>query len=275
MAGSKFAYVKSFEIPDLLLPKTFIVARLDGHGFHRFSDEHGFVKPNDERALRLMDHAATVVMQEFSDIMLGFGESDEFSFLFRKSCTLYNRRSTKIISTLTSLFTSAYVMNWSRYFEDMPLKYPPSFDGRIVLYPSSTEVMDYFSWRQTDTHINNLYNTTFWALVQQGEKTPTQAHETLRGTVSSQKNEILFNNFEINYNEIDSRFRKGSVLVREVVPPSLSAEGKSSEADIAGSVSAKTLKPSKKPKPVYKITVCHCDIIGKSFWEEHPYLLES
>ena len=27
---------------------------------------------------------------------------------------------------------------------------------------------DYLSWRQADCHINNLYNTVFWALVLQG-----------------------------------------------------------------------------------------------------------
>lgn len=44
----------------------------------RFSDEHAFVKPNDERALKLMDHAAQDLMSEFKDIVLAFGESDEF-----------------------------------------------------------------------------------------------------------------------------------------------------------------------------------------------------
>lgn len=44
----------------------------------RFSDSHGFAKPNDERALKLMDHAARIVMEEFTDITLAFGESDEF-----------------------------------------------------------------------------------------------------------------------------------------------------------------------------------------------------
>jgi tRNA(His) guanylyltransferase len=47
-------------------------------GRYRFSEEHGFSKPNDERALKLMDHAAKSVMIEFKDIMLAFGESDEF-----------------------------------------------------------------------------------------------------------------------------------------------------------------------------------------------------
>jgi hypothetical protein len=29
-------------------------------------------------------------------------------------------------------------------------------------------------------HINNLYNTAFWALVQEGKQTTAQAHEALR-----------------------------------------------------------------------------------------------
>lgn len=36
MAGSKFAYVRDFELPDPLLPGTFMVFRLDGHSFHRY-----------------------------------------------------------------------------------------------------------------------------------------------------------------------------------------------------------------------------------------------
>lgn len=35
MAGTRFAYVRTFELPDPLLPNTFIVVRIDGHGFHR------------------------------------------------------------------------------------------------------------------------------------------------------------------------------------------------------------------------------------------------
>ena len=73
------------------------------------------------------------------------------SFLLRKSTSLYNRRHAKIVTTLTSLFTSCYVFHWQTYFPDTPLKYPPSFDGRIVLYPGEREVRDYFSWRQADS----------------------------------------------------------------------------------------------------------------------------
>ena len=39
------------------------VIRIDGSNFHRFSEKHNFIKPNDERALRLANRAAIGVMQ--------------------------------------------------------------------------------------------------------------------------------------------------------------------------------------------------------------------
>lgn len=68
-------------------------------------------------------------------------------------------------------------------------------------------------------HINNLYNTTFWALVQQGGLDNRVAEKELSGTVSSDKNEILFKRFGINYNNEPEIFKKGSVLYRDVNYP--------------------------------------------------------
>ncbi|KAF9223272.1 tRNAHis guanylyltransferase [Gyrodon lividus] len=283
MANSKYAYVRNFELPDPLLQGCFLICRLDGHSFHRFSEEHGFTKPNDERALKLMDHAAKDLMSQYKDIVLAFGESDEFSFLLRKSTHLYNRRHAKILTTLTSYFTSCYVFHWPQYFPDDTLQYPPSFDGRIVLYPDERAIRDYFAWRQADTHINNLYNTVFWALVQQGGQTTTEAHATLRGTMSSQKHEMLFQQFHTNYNDISAQFRKGSVLVREVLHQPEGSE------DIVGAdttppeptavqseATAQTLtlhKARKGDKVKTTIQVLHCDVIGDEFWNARPYLL--
>ena len=73
------------------------------------------------------------------------------SFLLRRSAALYNRRHSKILTTLCSQFTSYYIFHWPKYFPDTPLQYPPSFDGRIVLYPTEKEVRDYFAWRQVDS----------------------------------------------------------------------------------------------------------------------------
>lgn len=168
MAKSKFEYVKEFETDEKLLPNTWVVVRIDGKGFHKFSNVHNFKKPNDEGALQLMNNAAICVMQEFRDCVLSFGQSDEYSFVFRKDALLYNRRTVKVLTYVNSLFTSSYVFHWNKYFHEVSLKYPPSFDARVVLYPSDENLRDYLSWRQADVHINNLYNTTFWNLVLKG-----------------------------------------------------------------------------------------------------------
>lgn len=46
----------------------------------RFSAKYRFEKPNDRRALELMNAAATAVMRELSDINCAYGISDEFRY---------------------------------------------------------------------------------------------------------------------------------------------------------------------------------------------------
>ncbi|PIK52412.1 hypothetical protein BSL78_10724 [Apostichopus japonicus] len=192
MANCKYEYVRNFEVADKCLPNCWIVVRLDGKNFHRFSDDHKFVKPNDDRALVLMQRCAESVMNEFKDVVIAYGQSDEFSFVLKKTTTQFSRRASKLMSNMVSLFSSSYVYHWKEFFGDIPLLYPPAFDGRVVLYPSDQNMRDYLSWRQADCHINNLYNTCFWSLVQDGGCSPKQAEEQLRGTFSSDKNELLF-----------------------------------------------------------------------------------
>lgn len=92
MANSKFEYVKSFEQNSILLPNTYLVIRIDGRGFHKLCAKYEFQKPNDRRALDLMNAAAIEVMGEFPDIRLAYGVSDEFSFILGQSSTLFGRR---------------------------------------------------------------------------------------------------------------------------------------------------------------------------------------
>lgn len=49
MANSRFDYVRKFETDDTLLPNCWIIVRIDGKGFHKFSKVHDFEKPNDEK----------------------------------------------------------------------------------------------------------------------------------------------------------------------------------------------------------------------------------
>uniref|UniRef100_A0A6U1IC41 tRNA(His) guanylyltransferase n=2 Tax=Tetraselmis chuii TaxID=63592 RepID=A0A6U1IC41_9CHLO len=257
MANSRFEYVKSFELGDSLLPGCWIVIRLDGRGFTKFSSAHGFEKPNDERALNLMNACAMAVMEEFGDIRIAYGESDEYSFAFHKTCTLYGRRASKLVSLVTSCFTANYALLWPKYFEDVPLQSTPMFDGRAVCYPNDDTLRDYFSWRQADTHVNNQYNTCFWALVKDGLST-TEAQRTLKGTQTKEKNEMLFERFGVNYNNLPEMFKKGSIVIRiQVEKP------------------VKTLDDGSVVTRRKRVTsVLHEDLIAAAFWHKYPHIIE-
>ena len=222
MSNSKFEYVKSFENKNDLLKNTYIVIRIDGKGFTKFTDAHGYKKPNEIKGIKVMALAGLSVMESFPEMFLGYGQSDEFSFAFKKNARLYNRRHEKILTNVVSQFTSAFVYYWPKIFVNGPeLKYPPCFDGRVVLYPSFENLKDYFSWRYVDCHINDLYNTTFWALVQEGKMNKDEAHQKLKGTLSNDKNEILFSQFNINYNNQPEVYKKGTLLIRVKKPVSI------------------------------------------------------
>lgn len=52
--------------------------RIDGRGFSKFTKKHDFTKPNDRRAIDLMNAAAEEVMKQLVDIVIAYGQSDEY-----------------------------------------------------------------------------------------------------------------------------------------------------------------------------------------------------
>ncbi|MCJ1225656.1 tRNA-His guanylyltransferase [Toensbergia leucococca] len=138
---------------------------------------------------------------------------------------------------------------------------------------------DYLSWRQVDCedssrkkiyghmptihtgHVNNLYNTTFWAMVQTGNMDATRAEEELKGTGASNKHEILFSEYKINYNKELDVFKKGSVVYRDY-------DLKDHLSTTKGSLNV----PRVSGKAKSKITMEHVDLIKDEFWEARPWL---
>jgi len=95
-----------------------------------------------------------------------------------------------------------------------------------------------------------------------------------KGTNSAQKNQLLFEGFGINYNDVPERVRKGSVIVREEVRNSLlsatpsvlmSANEVPTEDDL---LDVKNRNKGKK-RVLKRMAVLHCDLIGDKFWKEH------
>lgn len=267
MAKSRFEYVKLFEKENFLLPQTHIVIRVDGKGFHKFSEHYNFDKPNDVRALGVMNKTAEVMLRQFPDIVLAYGDSDEYLFLLRRDCELFERREMKLVSTFASTMSVHYVLQWNLEFPEKPItdERVPTFDARAVTYPNEKTVRDYFSWRQVDCHINNLYNTTFWALIQKCGMTPAESENSLKGSLSADKNEILFTQCGINYNNEPAVFRKGTVLVREY------QDWKQESTDVE--LTSRQKQRQQKLRKKALISELHVDIIKDTFWSDRPWLL--
>ncbi|CAB4298280.1 unnamed protein product [Prunus armeniaca] len=216
MANSKYEYVKSYEVEDEVFLPNFIVVQINGRGFKRFSQVHEFEKPNDEVALNLMNSCAICVSEEFPDVVFLYGFSDEYSFVFKKTSKFYQRRASKVESIIVSFFTSVYVMKWREFFPHKELRYSPSFHAQVISCASIEVLQSYLLWRQTNCHTNNLHKTCQWELIKCG-KTESEALELLRGTSKEEKNDLLFRNFEINYQKLNPMFRQGSCILKTEV----------------------------------------------------------
>lgn len=257
---TKTEYLKSFQYESRLLLSTWVVIRIDGCHFHRFSEAHKFEKPNDEAALNLMNSCAVGVVEEFKDIVFSYGISDEYSFVLKKESQLYGRRSSEIVSSIVSYFSSMYTMKWKDFFPHKEMMYPSYFDARAVCYPSSQILRDYLAWRQVDCHINNQYNTCFWMLVKSG-KTKSAAQTYLKCTQVQEKNELLaqLSGTTDYYNKLPPMFRLGSSVFR------IKEEKKIvGDKEAGGSVD----------KLWEKVVVEYCNIIEPSFWDVHSAMVQ-
>ncbi|XP_058005108.1 tRNA(His) guanylyltransferase 1 isoform X3 [Hevea brasiliensis] len=258
MANSKYEYVKSFEANDEVMFPNLIVVRIDGRDFRRFSEVHEFERPNDEKALNLMNACAISVLEEYPDIVFSYGFSDEYSFVFKKTTKFYQRRASKILSLIVSFFSSIYATKWKEFFPMKDMRYPPTFNGRVICCATIEVLQEYLAWRQNDCHANNQYNTCLWKLVESG-KTEKEAQEILKGTQKQEKNELLFQEFGVNYKKLPEMFRQGSCVFM------------TQEEDIA--------KYSENGTPVKRLRrkarILHSEnIAGRSFWNVHQNLLK-
>lgn len=248
-------FVKKFGINHILSPCNWIVVRINACQFDQFSTIHSFDKPNDETALRLMNESASLMMEQYPDIVFAYGFNNEYSFVFHEKSELYQRQESLIVSSCSSYFTSLYMTKWKEFFPHKELMQTPRFEAEALCYPKLKIVCEYLSWRQAECHAGNQYNTCFWMLVKSG-KSEKEAHEILKGTLSKDKNELLFQQFQMNYNNEPAMFRKGSCIYRQKVEELAGAEDGDNDTT----------------RERWHVKVDHVDL-GPGFWRKHPWIM--
>lgn len=182
-----------------VLPNIYLVARLDGRCFSSLTKKMKLNKPFDDSFQEVMCNIIIHIMQNSGfNILYGYTESDEISFLFDKDTDVFNRRTNKLVSTLASIASSVFTFYTKQIV---------SFDCRISHLPTIEDALDYFHWRQHDASRNALIGYCYWTL--RKEHTQGYVNNFLSKKNASEQQEILFQN-GINYNDIPSWQKQGT-----------------------------------------------------------------
>ncbi|GKC97387.1 tRNA(His) guanylyltransferase 1-like protein isoform X1, partial [Tanacetum coccineum] len=115
-----------------------------------FSEINEFEKPNDKRALNLMNSRATSVMEQYPYIVFVYSYGDEYSFILKKETKFHQRRESKILSIIGSFFISLYVKKWKKFFPQKDMRSTLPFRVRVISCPSADTLQAYLAWRQRE-----------------------------------------------------------------------------------------------------------------------------
>ncbi|HEV7706965.1 MAG TPA: tRNA(His) guanylyltransferase Thg1 family protein [Asanoa sp.] len=178
------------------LPGAWIVVRVDGRGFSRFTEQH-FDKPFDPRFADHMVATAQTLLTELG-ARYAYTESDEISLLLDPGFSLFGRRVEKLVSVTAGIASAAFTQAMGE---------PAHFDSRLWLGTTVADVLDYFSWRQADAARCALNGWCYWTLRNAGQSRQ-QATNAIDGTSTAAKNEMLFQH-GINFNDLPAWQRRG------------------------------------------------------------------
>lgn len=181
-----------------LLPKTPVILRVDGKAFHTFAKDAK--RPFDDELISSMVMAGTLTAKEMQGFILGYHQSDEFTFYINNCEKLetqawFNNELPKLISITASLFTmnfnKLYKYNWA------------VFDCRAFSVPPE-DVANVFIWRQRDWERNSLqmFARTFFS------------HKELQNKSSSDIHEML-HNIGQNWADLNPVYKNGTFICKD------------------------------------------------------------
>lgn len=181
------------------LPGLFLVARLDGRGFTRFTkDVMAFEAPFDVRFRDVMVDVVRHLMGSGVRCVYGYTQSDEISLLLHQADDAFGRKERKLNSLLAGEASG---------FASLRFGHVVAFDCRISQLPSRELVLDYFRWRQEDAGRNALNAHCYWKLRAEGSD-PDAANAATAGMSTAAKNELLFQR-GVNYDRLPTWHKRG------------------------------------------------------------------
>jgi tRNA(His) guanylyltransferase len=182
-----------------VLPGMYMIARIDGRGFTRLTNEiHKFKAPFDDRFRDYMIETTIHLMNCGFKVIYGYTESDEISLLFDLNENTFARKHRKYNSILAGEASAKFTSLLGAI---------AVFDCRICALPSKELVIDYFRWRNEDAHRNALNAYCYWKL-RENNHSRAEATKKIEKISTAEKNELLYQ-YGINFNNLPKWQKRG------------------------------------------------------------------
>ena len=199
-----------------------VIIRIDGRSFHTVC--RNFQKPFDEVLIVSMQKTMKKLCENIQGVRLGYCQSDEISLLVcdydkLTSSAFFDYEVQKICSIIASMTTlyfnqifceeaTDYLEAWNidqKYYDALlkAMTIGAMFDARCFNIPKE-EVTNYFYWRQLDASRNSVQ------MVGQSKF----SHNQLQNKSCNDIQDMLFNTYEINWNDLPTYQKRGSCCIK-------------------------------------------------------------
>ena len=215
-----------------------VIIRLDGRAFHTFTK--GFAKPFDKRMLETMQETTLELCKNIQGCVFGYTQSDEITLILVDYNGIdvsawYDYEVQKICSVAASMATLYFnrifrhkiyefvnehvkVINDPKTYGEELVK---SINDLIKAYNESIEMGAMFDARCFNVPINDVCNCVLWRqkdATRNSINSLGQAwfkHKELQGKTTSQVQDMLFEKYGINWNNLSTVEKRGTAIVKD------------------------------------------------------------
>jgi tRNA(His) guanylyltransferase len=201
-----------------LMRRMVTIIRLDGKGFSKWTK--GLQKPFDEGFTDDMVETAKYLCANIQGAKFAYAQSDEisvvltdfdnlesqawFDYNVQKMTSIAASMATAKFNQLRMLRSCSYGQLDQDYINDFKIA---MFDARVFQVPSVNEMVNVMIWRQQDATRNSISMAA----------SEYFSHKSLEGVSSNDKQERLFQEKGINWNDYPVKFKRGTVIKKEEV----------------------------------------------------------
>lgn len=213
--GSRMKEYEMVETGRRFLPMLPIYARIDGKCFSKFT--RNMERPYDVNMSNCMIDTTSVLVEK-TGALVGYTQSDEISLLWYtdniESQIFFDRRIQKMVSVLASMTTSLFTFEAMKYWPTHTQNNMPLFDCRVFQLPTQEEATNVFLWRELDA-TKNAVSMAARSMF---------SHNAIMNKNGKEMQEMMWSEFNVNFNDYPSFFKRGTFIQRRKVFKELSTD---------------------------------------------------